>query len=155
LDAQGRAVLPKTERTLRLQLEPAVRDAFGTELSAVTIPVNGWRTTIERGFRNAFADAFRLSDQTADLTVVVAEAELSFAATSYARNGRPISAEAQVRYKAGLVDQQGAVLRRSAATVASKKSAGAPDEATPVAAMAIESMYEQITRELFEERTAR
>jgi len=39
--------------------------------------------------------------------------------------------------------------------VASKKSAGAPDEATPVAAMAIESMYEQITRELFEERTAR
>jgi hypothetical protein len=147
--------LPRSARTLRLQLEPEVRDAFSTELSGVAIPVSGWRSTLETGFRNAFSGAFTLSAKPADLTVLVAEAELSFNATSFARNGRPISAEAQVRYKARLLDPQGGVVRRSAATVASKKSASAPDEATPVAAGAVESMYENIARELFEEKSAR
>ena len=117
--------------------------------------MQGWRTTLERGFRGAFASAFSLSDQPADLTLVVAEAELRFAPTSFARNGRPISAEAQVRYKARLVDRQGAVLRRSAGTLASKRSASSPDDATPVAAEAVESMYERLAGELFAEEKPR
>ena len=106
--------LPKSERSLRLQLEAAVRDEYGSELYGATIPVSGWRSTLERGFQSAFAGAFKLSDKNADLTVVVAEAELVFAGTAYTRTGKPVSAEAQVRYKARLLDENGTVVRRSA-----------------------------------------
>ena len=152
--------LPKSERSLRLQLEAAVRDEYGSELYGGTIPVSGWRSTLEvvpleRGFQSAFAGAFKLSDKNADLTVVVAEAELVFAGTAYTRTGKPVSAEAQVRYKARLLDENGTVVRRSAATVASKRSASSAAEVTPVAAGAVESMYEQIAREFFEEAPGR
>lgn len=143
--------LPRSTRTLRLQLQPAVQDVFVADLAGNKIPVSGWRSTLESGFRNAFSDAFQVAEK-ADLTIEVAEAELSFNGTSFDRMGRPISAEAQVRYKARLLDGSGAVLRRAAATVASKKSASSPQEATPVASGAVETMYEQLARELFEER---
>ena len=114
--------------------------------------MQGWRTTLERGFRSAFADAFDLSDPAAELTLVIAEAEPSFSGTSYNTHGRVTSAEAQVRYKARLVDRQGTVLRRSVATVASKKSASATEEVTSVVAGAVETMYERIARDVFDEK---
>ena len=143
--------LPKSQLSLRLLLEPGILDAYATpaSMSMPAIPVQGWRATLENGFRGAFSKAYVLAAGAADLTLVIAEAELRFAATTYASNGRPISAEAQVRYQARLVDRAGAVLRRSSGTMASKRSAGAPDEATPVAAEAVESMYERIAGELF------
>jgi lipopolysaccharide assembly LptE-like protein len=148
--------LPKSDKSLGLQLEAGIQDAFSTEESGPIppIPVDGWRTTLERGFRSAFADSFALSDRPSELTLVIAEATPSFVGTSYERFGRPVSAEVQVRYKARLVDRQGTVLRRSAATVASKRSASAAQEAASVAAGAVESMYERIARDFFEENPA-
>src|SRR5438128_4895650 len=135
---------------------PTAAAAQGVRSRAMpAIPVQGWRTTLDRGFRGAFSGAFTLAEETADLTLIIAEAELRFAPTSFARDGRPISAEAQVRYKARLVDRAGAVLRRSAGTMGSKRSASSPDQATPIAAEAVESMYERIAGELFAQQQAR
>jgi hypothetical protein len=150
-DPRPNVDLPRSEKSLALQFDRSIQDAFATEelASIAPIPVEGWRTTLERGFRNAFAGAFDLSNPSAELTLVIVEAEPSFAGTSYTRRGRPVSAEAQVRYKARLVDRQGTVLRRSAATVASRKSASATADVTSIVAQAVETMYEQIARDLF------
>lgn len=62
--------------------------------------------------------------------------------------------EAQIRYKARLLDGQGQVLRRSAGTVSSKKSITENRAATTAATDAVESLYEKISHDFFSDAPA-
>ncbi|NTX07446.1 hypothetical protein [Myxococcus sp. CA040A] len=141
--------LAEQQATLGLVLESAVRDHFVVSNEAASkLDVDQWRGTLEDGFRVGFGSAFRLDATPADLKLQVLEAELSFAVT----DASVAAVQAQIRYKARLVDAQGQVLKRSSGTVMSKRSAGLHRAATVLAANAVESLYEQISADFFTEQ---
>lgn len=141
--------LAERQATLGLVLESAVRDHFVVSNEAAhDLDVDQWRGTLEDGFRVGFGSAFRLDATPADLKLQVLEAELTFAVTDAVMS----VVQAQIRYKARLVDAQGQVLKRSSGTVTSKRSAGIYREATVLAANAVESLYEQISADFFNEQ---
>ncbi len=143
--------LPESQASLALDLDPAIRDAFKAP-SGDSLPpsdVQAWRTTLERGFQNSFRSVFKAEGGSA-LVLKIVEADLMLAATAV-DDGGVAAAEAQVRYKARLVDAQGNVVRRSVGTVVSKRSATSRAGVTPVVESAVESMYEKIAQDLFSE----
>ena len=112
--------------------------------------VEGWRATLRNGYLYGFKDAFKLAaDAPADVTIVIDDAELEFVPTGVAGSA-VMAGTAQVRYKAKLVDKNGATLRLAAGTAAAKKSSTSRGEVTVLAASAIETMYEQLAQELFQ-----
>ncbi|WP_164017803.1 LPS assembly lipoprotein LptE [Pyxidicoccus trucidator] len=145
--------LPESQASLALELDPSVRDVFQVPARSGVVPTNveAWRTTLDRGFKNGFRSAFR-TDGGKELVLQIVEAELELAPTAVNEVGGAAAAEAQVRYKARLVDAQGNVLRRSTGTVASKRSTSQPGEITLIAESAVESMYEKIAEDLFNNR---
>lgn len=143
--------LPESKAGLKLVMDESVRNTF-------EVPGRGginkgeveqWRETLARGFQNGFGTAFQTNADPSELTLQLSEVELEFAPTAVASHGGAVAAEAQIRYKARLVDAQGNVVRRSNGTVASKRSTGRADEVTLIAESAVESMYEKIAMDLF------
>jgi hypothetical protein len=147
--------LPESQTALALELDPAVRDAFQIpgRSGMNETHVEAWRTTLERGFSNGFRSSFK-TDGGKDLVLQVVEAELEFAPTAVTAKGGPVAVEAQIRYKARLVDAQGNVVRRSTGTVASKRSTSKAAEITSISESAVESMYEKIASDVFSSATA-
>lgn len=147
--------LAKQQSSLGLVLEPEVKDQFSVVInSPETVHVNEWRGTLEDGFRAGFAAAFQMGSDATDLRIQLAEAELTYAPTAVGRNGATAAVEAQIRFKARLVDAQGQVLKRSNGTVSSKRSATSGPQVSGVTASAVESLYEQISRDFFTEAPA-
>jgi hypothetical protein len=144
--------LPRSETSLALELDAAIPDTFKATSggsSAPSTPVKEWRTTLERGFQNSFGPAFK-TDGGKDLVLHLVEVVLEVAPTTEVdAAGSAVGSEAQIRYKARLVDAQGNVVRRSVGTVSSKRPVARSVDATRVAESAVESMYEKIAEDLF------
>ncbi|MCY1017397.1 hypothetical protein [Pyxidicoccus sp. MSG2] len=147
--------LPESQASLALEMDPSVRDVFHVPSRSGVAPTNveAWRTTLERGFKNGFRSAFK-TDGGKDLVLHIVEAELELVPAEVQDNGGVVSTEAQVRYKARLVDAQGNVVRRSTGTVSSKRSTSRPKETTLIAESAVETMYEKIAQDIFSNATA-
>jgi len=147
--------LPQNTASFALALNESVQDQYQTEiLGKRAVNVSEWRQTLQNGFDSGFGSAFNLAEGKADLTLQVNEAVLSFAPTAVGNLGSVKAVEAQIRYKARLVDAQGQVLRRSTGTVSSKKSIAEEEEATSAAADAVESLYEKISHDFFSDAPA-
>ncbi|MFL5347720.1 MAG: hypothetical protein ACJ8AT_23270 [Hyalangium sp.] len=147
--------LPEKNASLALVMDKGVEDQYEADLDGKhPVNVTGWRETLQNGFHSGFSSAFKTNADRAELTLQLNEAVLSFAPTSLGRHGGIQAAEAQVRYKARLLDAQGRVLRRSTGTVSSKKSATDKEGLTTVASSAVESMYEKIAQDFFSEAPA-
>jgi hypothetical protein len=147
--------LPDQGTSLTLVIDEAVKDQFEAEVNGkLTVNVSEWLATLKNGFHAGFDPAFRTNTDKADLTLQLSEAVLSFAPTAVGRYGSVAAAEAQVRYKARLVDAQGQVLRRSNGTVTSKRSVTQAEEITNISAGAVESMYEKIAQDFFSQPPA-
>jgi hypothetical protein len=143
--------LPETKAGMKLVMDDTVQDSF-------EVPSRGginkgeveqWRETLKRGFQNGFGGAFKTDAESPELTLQLMEVALEFAPTAVTQNGAAAAAEAQIRYKARLVDAQGNVVRRSTGTVASKRSITRADEVTLISESAVESMYEKIAEDFF------
>ncbi|WP_342377249.1 hypothetical protein NVS55_38220 [Myxococcus stipitatus] len=144
--------LAQQASSLGLVLEPEVQDQFSVVINAPeTVHVKEWRGTLEDGFRAGFASAFPMGAAETDLKVQLAEAELTYAPTAVGRHGVVSAIEAQIRYKARLMDARGQVLKRSTGTVSSKRSATSGREVSGVTVSAVESLYEQLSRDFFTE----
>lgn len=140
-----------SQQTLALQLGPAVQDSWtqpGTNTMA-GFKVVDWKATLGQGFKAGFSSSFPVVEGPAELALVLEEAELTFVPAAVAADGNTAAVRAQVRYKANLVDAAGAVLKRTAGTVESKRSTSARGESTAVAASAVESMFEALAKELW------
>ena len=143
--------LPERNLALGLTLDEGVKDAFKVPPRS-GIPeteVTAWRATLEKGFQNGLGKAFRTQEPKSELTLQIVEAELEFVPSAVNGYGQAAAAEAHLRYKARLVDAAGNVVRRSSGTVTSKRSTGVTTEFTLVARSAVETMYERIASELF------
>ncbi len=143
--------LGQQKQSLAFKMEPGVLDAFQvpSKNGVAGADVTGWHLTLENAFKNGFAEAFAKGGADSDLTLVIVEAEPTFAPTAVTANGQVVSVSAQLRYKARLLDKAGQVVRRSTATVASKKSVTSRNEASDSVAGAVESMYERLAVDLF------
>lgn len=154
-DPRPNVDLPESQASLALEMDPSVRDVFQVPgrsgINATN--VEAWRTTLERGFKNGFRSAFK-TDGGKDLVLQIVEAELELAPTAVTSSGGAVAAEAQVRYKARLVDAQGNVVRRSTGTVTSKRSTSRGAEISLIAESAVETMYEKIAQDIFSNATA-
>lgn len=143
--------LPESKAGMKLVMDDAIQNNF-------EVPSRGginkgeveqWRETLQRGFQNGFASAFKTDTDSPELTLQLLEVSLEFAPTAVTAKGGTAAAEAQIRYKARLVDAQGNVVRRSTGTVASKRSVTRADEVTLISESAVESMYERIAHDFF------
>ncbi|WP_224368898.1 hypothetical protein [Hyalangium versicolor] len=144
--------LPEKSTSLEFVMDESIQDQYPAEVDGKqTVNVSEWRATLLNGFSSGFKSAFKPAADKADLTLQLNEAVLSFSPTAFGRYGAIQAAEAQVRYKARLLDSQGQVLRRSTGTVSSKKPITDNDAVTSGAANAVESMYEKIAQDFFSE----
>ena len=143
--------LPRSQGSIKLVFAYGVEDKFSlpTQNNIMGGDVEGWRATLENGFKNGFADSFRVvgSSESADYTLTLNDALPELVPTAVAANGAVVGGTAQLRYKASLVGQSGE--RRSAGTVAAKKTTTRRDEIGNVMASSVETMYEQIAKEMF------
>jgi hypothetical protein len=109
------------------------------------VPVHGWRTTLEYGFRNAFP-AVTGSGRKLELY----EAELSFAPAAVGMGGTA-AVVAQIRFKARSLDPSGKELGVLAGTVRAREANTSASEQgmTSNASKAVEALYETLAAELF------
>ena len=130
-----------------LVLGPAVSDNFtvaGTA-SVNEVPVSGWRSTINTGFRNAFPSAVENGRK-----LELMQADLSFAPAAVGRGGTA-AVVATIRFKARVVDATGERGVLAGTVHAREANTSASEEGmTDNAAKAIEALYEMLTAELLQ-----
>lgn len=139
------AIVDPHKAPAALVIATEIPDAFTIPASGSVrdVPVHGWRTTLEAGFKNTYAQA--ASGRKLELIA----AELSFAPAAVSR-GATAAVIAQIRYKARLVGDEGQELGAFAGTVQAREADVTPNEPamTANASMAVEAMYEQLSSEL-------
>jgi len=108
--------------------------------------VQSWRASLTSGFRNAFGP-----EQPGGRAIVIDRAELSWAPAAVDNHGSILAMNAQLTYRASLVDGAGRNVGGVAGTVESKSPASNFDGIEPSVTSAIESMYEDISVRLLGE----
>lgn len=142
--------LPKTQSSIKLVLGNGVEDKFKipTQNQIVGGDVEGWHTTLQNAFKNGFADSFRVAnaDEVPDYTLTISEASPELVPTAVAANGAVVGGTAQLRFKALLSGKSGEKI--AAGTVQAKKTTTSREEIGNVMASSVETMYEQIAKEM-------
>ncbi len=139
--------LPASNLSLGLDAR-SVPDQFTIpEQSGIrAIEVEGWRTTVQAGFRNGPARFFA-AGQPPDYTLKFLSVDLVYVPVAVRRDGGAVQVVAQVSYMAQLVDKAGQVTARTRGE-ATSKSSWQSYESERVAAEAVAAMYEDIADRL-------
>jgi hypothetical protein len=138
---------------LALVVAPSIPDSYEKppKHPIYAIRVEHWHATLEAAHRNTFAPYFRVTGprDPLGLAIELLEVDFELVPTATFLASKVTGVRTQLRYKARLVDGRGEVLATSAASVSSKESIDDPERTTDNVASALESMYEQIARDLF------
>ena len=142
-----------SEKRVGLRLASTIQnDAELPEKNGIrNVELHGWRETLSSGFENAYRSYFKVSaaGQPAEMVIEIARADLEFAPTAVSAQAGVVAIEAHLTYQARLLDASGAPLKVIAHTVASKSSVTDRSQMTECAASAVETMYEEVSKELF------
>ncbi len=153
--------LKESHQVLNLRLSSKIPNDFDmpTINLMYTPHVSGWRSSLKRGFRNGFGEYFDLSpdarpDLVLEITEALPEIVMTQNATGYTAGGvyhstGQAAGNAQIRYRARLLDAQGRVLKKSFGTVPSKRTFTNIFEGTAVVESAVETLYEAVARDCF------
>ena len=149
-------VPPKEQsaQTLSLRIAPAIvsDQTLLAHDGVPELPLHAWRTSLWSGFSNGFHSAYSITvdGQKGALVVELARAELVIVPAERAPSGAIAAYSAELTYEARLVDPSGLATRASSGKVSAKKSvASSVDGLDDCVKNAIESMYEQMWRDLF------
>ncbi len=148
--------LPLTARTgksLRLVLGPSVGDHFAVEDrdTMLRTEVHDLRRSLARGFENGFHAAFELvpPGAPADYVLEIAALDLSLQSVEIGPFQQVLSARADVRYRARLLDAAGREVRASSGVVTSRSFAPQNRDVTDGVMSAVAKLYEAIERDCF------
>ena len=144
--------LDKSSQSMRLDLGTQVSDAFEIppQNGIRDVKVEHWHQTLVNGFVNGYGDAFALTTQSgAGLSLEITEAQPELTPAAVSGYYGVVAAQAQVRYKARVLQAKGVVCR-SNGTVISKTAVNDPSQVKDAVRSAVESMYEVIAKECFE-----
>jgi hypothetical protein len=139
-------MLAQDKTPAALVLDPGIADTFvipGTG-SVNSVPVRGWRGTLEAGFRSAFPPG---SPTGRKLELI--EAELTFAPAAVGFGGTA-AVRANIRFKARVLDASGKEIGVLAGNAAAREANVSASEAgmTDNASKAVEALYEVLATEL-------
>jgi hypothetical protein len=143
--------LDRSDRSLGLQLDPAVHDQFvvHAEDGYKPMTVEHWHETLMNGFANGYGEAFTLAKGPSQgLVLEIAEAEPEMTRAAVNADSSAAATAVQIHFKARLRSAN-AVVCRSHGTVSSKKAVGMAWEIPNAVSSAIETMYEAIARDCF------
>ncbi|KAF0159595.1 MAG: hypothetical protein FD159_340 [Syntrophaceae bacterium] len=140
-----------------LEIDESVQDTFWEYHSDLKpLEISSWRSSLANGFMNTFSEfnivttkdkaqiIFRIYEATPVRTLVSLSAEGSYGLKTAVQS-------CQITYKVRLLDAQGKILKRSNGTAHSKQSGATKYDTNRIVASAIESMYESIVKNFFQE----
>lgn len=145
VEPQPNIDLPRSNLALGLDLGK-VPDAFEVpEQNGVTsVPVEGWRTSLQAGFQNGIARFFA-NRKPADFTLKFLKADLEYTPVAvYSQGGGAAAVRARVTYLAQLVDSNGQVVMRMKGQALSRNPWTTWGGSESTAAEALAQMYEEI-----------
>jgi hypothetical protein len=147
VDPTPNVLLPRSSRSLAVQLAPEVLDAFVVPDDSpwFELKVTGWRASMASGFHNGLARYFAHGEKN-DLTLVVLLAEPRLAYAGRGLGGSLV--HAQIRFQAELLDANNQVIKTWADTAVSRNTFSIGDYAGNGVGSAIEAMYEEIANGL-------
>jgi len=118
--------------------------------------ITEWRTSLTHGFNNAF-DEFQIvssiNDANYKIFIIKAEPFYEISEGAYDAWGSRVGGSiiVQIEYQARMIDSDGNIIKRSTSTVSSKRSTSSVNEVPLLAESAIESMFEKIAQDFFNE----
>lgn len=141
--------LAPTSQSLSLQMDQAVLDSVVVSFgSTAQMEVNDWRSSLEKGFINAFKSSYALGKEgPSELTLQLVEVNPDLVFGSVSNDSG--KATGQIRYKARLLDAQGNILKRLTGTALGHKDALSRETLPLALQSAVETMYEEIAANFF------
>lgn len=140
-----------------LELDESVKDTFWEYHSDLKpLEVSSWRKSLENGFNNAFKE-FNIvhSKDKAQLILKMYDANPTRTILTISQSDvkylNTVLVGCQITYKVRLLNARGEILKRATGTVNSKRSGSLKYENDQIMASAIESMYETIAKEFFQD----
>jgi hypothetical protein len=142
--------LSPREVRLGISFAPEVADELTVTTQGLRpIQIREWHGTLMQGFLGAFDESFELVDKKPHYRLVFVSTSIEAAPTAVSMYAGAVAITALVRYKVRLVAADGRVLARLAGTADAKRSSVSPDDVGPMIDTAVETMYEQIAKEIF------
>jgi hypothetical protein len=139
-------MLAQSQTPSQLVLASSIQDAFTIPSSGSvnSVPVSGWRSTLEYGFHSAFPTG---SPDGRRLELLLAE--LAFGAAGVGMGGTA-AVRASIRFKARLLDRSGGELAVLAGTAIARdaNTSASPEGMTANASQAVEVLYEKLATDL-------
>lgn len=145
--------LPERDFEMEFEADPSVPDTFVVpEQNGVTsVPVEGWRASLENGFRNGPGRFFKAGSPPA-WRFVVLSAELDYVPTAMFARGTQITGaatvQARLRYIARVVGPDGQVKGRDQGEVFSTSHWTEAGGSSTTAAEAIAAMYQNASKQI-------
>ncbi len=155
IDPMPNIDLDKKNKSIALVLGEGIKDKFATVSASggKGWTIDGWKDSLKIGFDNSYKEYFRvLPEKTiADFVLLIRRADFEWASFAVAANGISVAAHVQVTYQARLLSNDGNTIKKSSGTVSAKKSISSRRQLKGNIQSAIESMYEKITADCFEQ----
>ncbi|MBI5559402.1 MAG: hypothetical protein HY885_17395 [Deltaproteobacteria bacterium] len=147
------------------EIEESVQDTFWEYHSELKpLEISNWRASLRNGFNSAFKEfnivntkdeaqlIFRIYDATPARTLAsLSQSEQQLYPFRVSETVKTVVVSSQLTYKVRLLNVQGEILKRSNGTANSKKSGTTKYENDQIIASAIESMYESIAKDFFQD----
>ena len=145
----------ESDKSIALVLNERIKEKFeiSENRGIKKAEVEGWRKSLRAGFNNAFSDYYSINEDAnnADLVLILKRADIEFSPTSVATNVGVTSLETHITFNSQLKNNKGKVIERLAKTANSKGSITDPSHVTDNVETAVESMYELIAEDMFEQ----
>ena len=144
------ALVNDRERTLSLSLGPGISDQFSVPAHdrIPSTTVRSWQETLTNGFRAAFKPYFTVASPS-ELVVAIDRADIDWAPLGVSGKGIVTAVQAQITYKARLLDSRRNTIAAAASTATSKSPAIDYDGLERCLTSAVETMYEDMAQQLF------
>lgn len=143
----------RTGKSLGLVFGPSVLDRYevADKDTLLRAEVREWRTTLASGFTSGFGVAFEVvpAGARSDYTLELDRASVSLSSLEVGFMDQVLSARADLRYVARLVDAQGRVVRSTSGTAASRTFTLRGRDVTDGVMTAVTAMYEALGRDCF------
>ncbi|TXK71967.1 hypothetical protein [Mesonia sp. K4-1] len=116
------------------------------------INVTEWHSSLKKGFENGFKDYYTIVEnkENADLILELTRADLEFVPAAISGSYGVVAINSQIDFKAILKNNNNEVLNSDAGTSVSKNATNQPSQVTSVVESSVESMYEILSKEIFE-----
>ncbi len=143
--------LPSDELNVKLKLDKSIKDEFiiPAKDGTIQVEVTGWRSSLENGFNNGFAE-YQSGSEKGDITLKIKKADLRWIAAAVSSDNRARAFRAVIDYKVDMIDTNNEVIKTLIGTATAMEVSTGILEGT--VADAVKIMYEDIVVKLFIEK---